>query len=236
MKADSFEEGVPMSIRRMAAALVAGFLLTAVFALPAAAKSAPVTKITFKLDSHQVAAGDDVTSAVFVQTRSGNQWVAFPGAVLTIKVDGLDVGTTTSAADGLAPVSYTAVEAGDHVMKVVFAGDDTHKKAQRAQGFEVSAPAPVATAPDAPVLSATAGTALVSLSWTVPADGGSAITSYNVYRGDTTGTETLLISALTGTTYDDTTAVTGSTYYYVVTAVNAVGESAWSNEASATAL
>ena len=227
-----------MSIRRTAAALVAGFLLTAVFALPAAAKSAPVTKMTFKLDSHQVTAGEDVTSAVLVQTRSGNQWVAFSGAVLTITVDGLEVGTTTSAVDGLAPVSYTTVEAGEHVMKVVFAGDATHKKAQRAQGFEVSgtAPVPVATAPEAPVLSATAGTALVSLSWTVPADGGSPITGYNVYRGDTTLTEVLLVSALTATTYDDTTALTGSTYFYVVTAVNAVGESVWSNEVSATAL
>jgi len=155
-------------------------------------------------------------------------------------VDGLEVGTTTSAVDGLAPVSYTTVEAGEHVMKVVFAGDATHKKAQRAQGFEVSGiapePVPVATAPEAPVASATAGTALVSLSWTVPADGGSPITGYNVYRGDTTLTEVLLVSALTATTYDDTTALTGSTYFYVVTAVNAVGESVWSNEVSATAL
>jgi hypothetical protein len=227
-----------MSIRRTAAALVAGFLLTAVFALPAAAKSAPVTKMTFKLDSHQVTAGEDVTSAVLVQTRSGNQWVAFSGAVLTITVDGLEVGTTTSAVDGLAPVSYTTVEAGEHVMKVVFAGDATHKKAQRAQGFEVSGtvPVPVATVPEAPVLSATAGAALVSLLWTPPADGGSPITGYNVYRGDTTLTEVLLVSALTATTYDDTTALTGSTYFYVVTAVNAVGESVWSNEVSATAL
>jgi fibronectin type 3 domain-containing protein len=154
-------------------------------------------------------------------------------------VDGLEVGTTTSAVDGLAPVSYTTVEAGEHVMKVVFAGDATHKKAQRAQGFEVSGiapePVPVATAPEAPVASATAGTALVSLSWTVPADGGSPITGYNVYRGDTTLTEVLLVSVPTGTTYADA-ILSGSTYYYVVTAVNAVGESVWSNEVSATAL
>ena len=94
---------------------------------------------------------------------------------------------------------------------------------------------PVATPPEAPVLSATAGTALVSLSWTVPADGGSPITGYNVYRGDTTLTEVLLVSVPTGTTYADA-ILSGSTYYYVVTAVNAVGESVWSNEVSATAL
>jgi hypothetical protein len=225
-----------MSIRRIATALVAGVLFAAVFAVPAAAKPTPVTKITFKLDSHQVAAGDQVTSTALVQTRSGNRWAALPGAVLSVRVDGLEVGTTTADVDGLAVVAYTAVEAGDHVMKVVFAGDETHKRAQRAQGFEVSGSIPVATAPDAPVLSATPGIALVSLSWTVPADGGSPITGYDVYRGDTTGTETLLASGLTGTTYDDTTALTNSTYYYVVTVVNAVGESVWSNEVSATAL
>ncbi len=225
-----------MSIRRISSTLVAGVLLAAVFAVPAAAKPAPVTKITFKLDSHQVAAGDQVTSSVLVQTRSGHMWVAFPGAVLSIVVDGVEVGLATAGADGLAPVAYTAAEAGDHVMKVVFAGDETHKKAQRAQGFEVSGSTPIATAPEAPVLSATAGTALVSLSWTVPADGGSPITGYNVYRGSAALTESLLASGLTGTTYDDATAVTGSTYFYVVTAVNAVGESVWSNEVSATAL
>jgi hypothetical protein len=225
-----------VSIRRISTALVAGVLLAAVFVVPAAAKSTSVTKITFKLDAHEVAVGDQVTSSVAVRTRDGNQWVAFPGAVLSILVDGIEVGTATAGADGLAPVAYTAVEAGDHVMKIVFAGDEAHKKAQRAQGFEVSGSTPVATEPDAPVLSATAGTALASLSWTVPTDGGSPITGYNVYRGSTILTETLLISGVTGTVYEDTTAATGSTYYYVVTAVNAVGESVWSNEVSATAL
>jgi fibronectin type 3 domain-containing protein len=33
----------------------------------------------------------------------------------------------------------------------------------------------------------------------------------------------------------DASAATGSTYFYVVTAVNAEGESVWSNEVSASA-
>ncbi len=45
-------------------------------------------------------------------------------------------------------------------------------------------------------------------------------TSYRVYRADTaTGTKTLL-KAVTATTYTDTTAVTGKTYYYFVIAYN----------------
>jgi hypothetical protein len=43
-------------------------------------------------------------------------------------------------------------------------------------------PAVPNTAPAAPVLTATAGTSVVNLSWTVPNNGGSAITSYRIYR------------------------------------------------------
>jgi fibronectin type 3 domain-containing protein len=71
----------------------------------------------------------------------------------------------------------------------------------------------------------------VSLSWSVPANGGSAITGYNVYRGSTSGGEALLGSVgATTTTYTDTAIVTGTAYYYEVTATNGIGESARSNE------
>lgn len=58
--------------------------------------------------------------------------------------------------------------------------------------------------------------------------------SYNVKRGTTSGSYPDLFSGITTTNYTDTTVVNGTTYYYVVTAVNAVDESALSNEASAT--
>src|SRR5207245_1234464 len=62
----------------------------------------------------------------------------------------------------------------------------------------------------------------------IPDDGGSAITSYRVYRGATAGSETLL-GQVTKNAYDDNT-VTGPTPYYRVSAVNAVGEGPRSNE------
>ncbi|WP_328806412.1 PKD domain-containing protein [Streptacidiphilus fuscans] len=98
-----------------------------------------------------------------------------------------------------------------------------------------------ATAPGAPTgLKGTAGTGQVSLSWTPPTNtGGENITSYKVYRGTSSGTESLLTSggcsglgAVTSCTDSGLTA--GQTYYYTVTAVNGVGEGAQSNEASAT--
>src|SRR5215472_3582645 len=97
---------------------------------------------------------------------------------------------------------------------------------------------PQATAPSAPSgLVASGGDGSVSLSWSAPAsDGGSPVTGYNVYRGTSAGGEsaTPLASGVTATSFTDTTAVNGTTYFYRVAAVNAVGVSPQSNEAPAT--
>jgi fibronectin type 3 domain-containing protein len=97
-----------------------------------------------------------------------------------------------------------------------------------------SAPAP--TVPAAPQLtSATGGSGRVSVAWSAPAsNGGATITGYKVYRGTSSGSETLLAGVGSVGAYTDTTAVNGQTYYYEVSAVNSVGESARSNERSAT--
>ncbi|MGI8966927.1 MAG: DUF7594 domain-containing protein [Limisphaerales bacterium] len=79
-------------------------------------------------------------------------------------------------------------------------------------------------------LSATPGNAQVSLSWTAS----SGATSYNVKRSTVTGGPYTTIASPTVASYTDTTAVNGTTYYYVVSAVNAVGESANSTQVSAT--
>ena len=86
--------------------------------------------------------------------------------------------------------------------------------------------------PAAPTgLTATAGNAQVSLSWTAS----SGATSYNVYRSTTSGGGYAQIATgVTSTSYTDTSVVNGTTYYYVVTAVNGNGESGFSNQASAT--
>jgi fibronectin type 3 domain-containing protein len=84
-------------------------------------------------------------------------------------------------------------------------------------------------------LSATAGDARIALAWLAPSsDGGSPITNYRIYRGTASGGESLLATAGNVSSYSDTTATNGVTYYYVVKAVNAIGESGASNEVSAT--
>ena len=75
-----------------------------------------------------------------------------------------------------------------------------------------------------PTLTATGAAGSVNLSWTVPPDGGSPISGYNIYRG-TSGGVTLLTSVSAGTTtYSDTSVSACSTYDYEVSAVNVVGE------------
>jgi fibronectin type 3 domain-containing protein len=86
--------------------------------------------------------------------------------------------------------------------------------------------------PPAPTgLTAKAGNGSVSLAWT--ASSGAA--SYDVKRGTTSGGPyDTIATGVADTTYPDTTVTNGTTYFYVVTAVNALGESASSNQASAT--
>ena len=80
-------------------------------------------------------------------------------------------------------------------------------------------------------LTAAAGNAVVDLSWGSVSDA----VSYTVKRATTAGGPySVIADDLTGTSYSDTDVTNGTTYYYVVTAVNSAGESANSNEANAT--
>jgi len=79
-------------------------------------------------------------------------------------------------------------------------------------------------------LAATAGNAQASLTWAASA----GATSYNVLRSTTSGSETSHATGVTATSYTDTGLTNGTTYYYVVQAVNNAGASGNSNQASAT--
>ena len=78
------------------------------------------------------------------------------------------------------------------------------------------------------------GSHSVNLSWD-PGSGGSPV-GYNVYRGNAyAGPFQMINTALDASTnYTDDTVVSGATYYYVTTEVDAQGqESAYSNEVKA---
>ena len=79
-------------------------------------------------------------------------------------------------------------------------------------------------------LVATAGNAQVVLTWTAS----SGATSYHVKRGMTSGGPYAQVGAPTSASYTGTGLTNGTTYYYVVTALNSAGETANSTQVSAT--
>ncbi len=82
---------------------------------------------------------------------------------------------------------------------------------------------------------ATAGNTTVDLSWTAPSsDGGSPITNYEIYRGTSPSGEVKVAEGGNTLTFHDIGLTNGQTYYYKVSAKNAVGEGALSSEISAT--
>ena len=102
---------------------------------------------------------------------------------------------------------------------------------ESANSNEASA-TPLPPPPSAPAgLTATGGNAQVALTWNASA--GAA--SYNVKRATVSGGPyTAIATGIAATSFTDTTAANGVSYFYVVSAVSTGGESANSNEASAT--
>jgi 6-phosphogluconolactonase len=106
--------------------------------------------------------------------------------------------------------------------------------------YSTLVPAMVPVPPQAPTnLMATPGSpgsGAVTLAWTASATNS---VSYNVYRSTTSGAYTSankIASGVSATSYPDSGLTSGTTYYYVVTAVDAGGnESPFSNEAFVTA-
>jgi len=94
-----------------------------------------------------------------------------------------------------------------------------------------------AQVPASPVLTGTAAKKAARLTWTAPANGGSAITGYRVYRSSSS-TGPFSLRASTGAStrnYNDGGLRSGTRFYYQVAAVNAVGEGARSNTVGVTA-
>ena len=131
-----------------------------------------------------------------------------------------------------APTSNSFTDASvTNGTKYFYVVSAVNSAAESANSTEVSAtPATTPTAPAAPTgLQGTAGNAKVTLTW----NSSTGATSYHLKRSTTSGTETQ-IAAPTSNSFTDTTVTNGTKYFYVVSAVNANGESANSNEVSAT--
>ena len=144
--------------------------------------------------------------------------------------------STTSGAETQisAPTSTNYTDTGlTNGTKYLYEVSAVNSGGESANSSEVSA-TPVAplSAPATPTgLQTTSGNAQVNLSWN--ASVGAA--TYNVKRSTTNGGPyNTAVASPTATNYSDTTVTNGTTYYYVVSAVNTAGQSANSAQASAT--
>jgi alpha-galactosidase len=180
---------------------------------------------------------------VFVSPGNGVnfQWRTTPGGqcgstglgglVAPIWVKLARAGTNFTASYGSDGIHWTSLgSSGIAISSVARAGLEV--TAHNNSALCLAAFDHVATgAPAAPTgLTAFGGNGWVTLNWNPSA----AAASYNVKRSNLSGGPYGLLGSLTGTSTLDTAVVNWSTWYYVVSAVNALGESANSSEVVAT--
>ncbi len=162
------------------------------------------------------------TTEVTVEWQAWDNQTGLDHIEVTVDSDApIDVGLNTSIdlslSEGGHTVTVTAYDAMDND------GSDS-------VSFSVSLP----TVPGTPTgLIVTPSDSAVSLEWNAPPDGGSTITTYHVYRGTDPG---LLVDVgnATSPSYDDAGLDNGITYYFAVSAENAIGEGAMSAIVNAT--
>ncbi|MEJ6979702.1 carbohydrate-binding domain-containing protein [Pedobacter sp. P351] len=125
-------------------------------------------------------------------------------------------------------VNTVTLQAGIQSMRIYVGGTETAFNLNKISVTEV-APTQAPAAPS--LLMAKAGSGQIALSWNAPVGAG----SYKVKRATTSGGPYITIATVDTTVHTNIGLSNGDTYYYVVSAVNALGESGNSAEATATA-
>jgi len=169
-----------------------------------------------------------VNGAVLASTDVTVEWSAWDNQTgldrIEVTVDSdapVNVGLNTS-------VDLVLTE-GDHTVTVM-AYDTVGNDGSDSVSFSIILP----TVPGAPSgLVAVPSDSSTTLSWTAPDDGGSPITIYHVHRGGDAVNLTE-IDTTDQLHYTDNGLVNGNTYYYAISAENAVGEGARSASVPAT--
>ncbi|HTQ37169.1 MAG TPA: hypothetical protein VMH77_09045 [Steroidobacteraceae bacterium] len=169
-------------------------------------------------------------------TQVALAWNAISGAtsysVYRSTAAGVAVTAANRVASGLNSAAYTDMGlANDTTYYYVVTASNAG--GESAASNEVSA-MPQLAKPDAPTgLGATPASTQVALTWSAIAGA-----TYSVYRSTSAGVAVMagnrIASGLSSAAYTDTSLANGTTYYYVVTASNAAGESVASGEVSAT--
>jgi hypothetical protein len=177
------------------------------------------------------------SASTLTLTARGDQCEGAPQAVVTI--DGSTVFSVFVPATSWTPYSTTvSVAAGTHTIVLAY-DNDLYLAGKCDRNLRVDkltlSGGTSSTPPANPTgLLATPGNAQVALAWNANVEAGLA--GYDVYRATTAGGPFTKIdgSLVASPSYTDTTAANGTTYYYVVKAVNTASQSSGpSNEVSA---
>ena len=191
----------------------------------------PASSTTFRMQFRSAVAGTTVNSFTGGSTAPGGT-----GWVRLVRAGNNITGSYSTSTASTPPTTWSAL--GTVTMATtgaVYVGLATTSHAQgtatTAQYASVSITAP-ASGPPAPTgVTATPGNGQVTIGWNAVA----GATSYNVqFRTSPTGTFSSAGTGITGTSFVHTGRTNGTTYYYVVNAVNANGTSANSTQVSAT--
>ena len=181
----------------------------------------PATTTTLALTGGATPA-DPGTPLTFTATVTGSA----PTGSVVFYAGTTQLGTGTLNGSSQATLTTSSLAIGSYNITARYAGNATN-------ATSTSAPLAIVIAsklaPPPVNLLAAPGYNHIALSWT--ASGGA--TGYYVKRSLSNGGPYTVIANPATAGYDDLTAVNGTTYYYVVSAINAIGESANSSQASA---
>jgi fibronectin type 3 domain-containing protein len=172
----------------------------------------------------QVSAGDGQATVTWSAVTGATSYNVYYGTAA-----GVTAATGTKLASATSPQVVTGLTNATGYFFVVTA---VNAGGESVVSSEASA-TPVLAPPIKPAgIAATAGSGQVTVSWSASA----TATSYNVYYGTTAGVTTANGTKVAGATSPQLigSLTNGTAYFFVVTAVNAGGESAVSSEKTAT--
>ena len=202
-----------------------------------------------QLGSATIASGVTVIGDYTFKYCSSLSSITIPGGVTTIGTDAFASCTSLTSMTFLGLVAPTSVAGGwitgtpSGLLGHADASSNFPAPGSSFNGLTMGAvTSPNSAVPEAPTgLTAAFGPGFIRLNWTAPAGtGSSGLTRYDVYRSATASTTAGTVppgyqtpignTASAALEYNDTSVVPGTSYSYIVKAVNQAGSSPASNE------